>query len=575
MSFVTIGATQVDAKSPIDDTLMGEIKQDLDDLDSRVVVAGASPYVLELVGKLSYVNLQKRSFCGGIVGESFAPTKCRFMLKKSGLVGNLAFDIRQHTSPKTPITAVSHQYSGGTTSIVQSGSAVNTQSIARAGSQISTQSITFAKSANNVTSILPLGTQDVGETSTANLVQYNLTSAVDSDTLVGDSVVFASCTAGGNNGTFTIVEIGRGGGNNVVIVNASGVAQTGAVGNLQVAIISYNFTNPVDTTIFQAGYSALFASHTTGANNGTLLIYAVNRSGNNIWIKSATGVTQGGVAGTVDTFFWKFNLSSPASATDFIVGEGAKTASHTTSGNNAGALPIIALNSGGNNLWLYNTSGAVQAGVLGNINTNRWSYTMPTDPTSQVSVNDYVYASAHTTAANNAEFQVKAVTASTITVYNTGGVAQGGTVGTVVTTRKLIQFASDQSAVYTTASYVECRGLVDALMDLEWNYPPLQVVQVNRGGGANYNIVVQTQGLAANAAASQASPGGYVVTEMKSIFSAAPSIAPDLTGLSPNRNLSGVSTSMVGSTIAASTPLYLYLTSVPTGDPQDLTVIFR
>lgn len=563
MAFTSVPAGDVDAKSPVDDTLMGLIKTDLDDLDSRVTVSGAKPFQLELQGKLSYMTNHKRSICYGILNEAAQPSRCRFMLKKSGTSGTLAFDIRRHTAPQTPITGIDYQYSAATSSIAQQGTAINTQSIARATTQIATQSITFAKTAKNIQSIILLGNDADGNAT--NLVQYNLNATIDSDTLIGDSVVIAGATTGANNGTFVIVQKNRSGGNNIVVTNASGVAQTGVAGTVQETIMSYNYSNPIDAN-FSAGRSHLFSTHTTGANNGTLLVYAINQSGNNIWVKNAGGVVQAGAVGTADTNHWTFVYSSAVSTTDYVVGEAAKTASHSSGGNNAGALEIMAVNSGGNNLILYNTAGVVQGGVAGNANTNRWKYLVPTDPTSQITAGDTVNLTGHTTGANNGVFVAKELTSGTIVVYNTAGVAQGGAVGLSSTTRKLVKFSSDQSANYTTSSYIEMQGCVDQLYNYRWDYSPFRVLQVNRGGGANYNVVIDSP-----TGVNQSSPAGYVQVEMKSIFNTAPSLAASATSLEGNQNVVGTSTDFVTGVIPTQTPLMLYMTSMQAGDPQDLT----
>lgn len=563
MAFISLAPSEVDAKSPIDDALTTKIKDDLDDLDSRIIATGSSHIFFEVNGRLSFINTHLRSIAMGVVKAAFMPVKCHFMLKKSGTSGTLRFDIRKQTSPKTPITGVDHQYSANTNSIAQQGTGLATQSIARATPQIATQSITHAKAASNIQSIILLGTvEGLG----SNLVQYNLDATTDADTVIGDSVVFAGASNAANNGTFVIVDKNRGGGMNLVIANATGVAQTGAAGTSQLKIMSYNFINPVDAN-FGAGFSHLFAAHTSAANNGTFTVYARNQTGNNLWIKNPSGVTQAGVAGTADSNFWTFALLAPASTTDYIVGEFAKTSGHTSAGNNAGALSIRALNSGGNNLILHNAAGVVQAGVAGTINTNRWKYNLPTDPTSQITAGDTVNLSGHTTAANNGIFTAKEVTTTTIVVYNEAGVAQAGAAGTTVTTRKLVKFSSDQSAVYSTDSYIEMQGLVDRLYNYYYQFAPFRVLQVNRGGGANYNVVIDSP-----LGSSQASPAGYVQAEMRSIFTVAPSLANDLTSLEPNQNAAGSTTALVASTIAENTPLLLYITEYPGGDPRSLTV---
>ncbi|OQA04088.1 MAG: hypothetical protein BWY68_00519 [bacterium ADurb.Bin400] len=563
MAFIALTTAETDAKSPLDDALFLKIKDNFDDLNSRVIAAGAAPFVLELQGRLTYITDTKRSVCSAIVNKEFVPLLCRFILKKSGTSGTLAFDIRKHTMPKTAITGIDHQYTAATSSISIQGSALNTQSIARATAQISTQSISHAKAAKNVLSIILLGdVEGLGN----DMVQYNLDATIDSDTLVGDFVTFASCATAANNGSFPIADKNRGGGFNIVVKNPNGVAQVGTGGTSQEKIMAYTFLNPVDT-LFTPTYTVDFASHTDPLNDGDFTIYAINQAGNNIWIKNPVGVTQGGVAGTANTNLWKFNLSGAASTTDYIVGEAALTASHSSSVNN-GDLTIVGVNVGGNNLVLHNASGTVQGGVAGTINTNRFAYNLPTDPTSQVSVSDTVYFSGHTSSANDGTFTVKAVTSSTIVVYNTSGVVQGGSAGNVYTTRKLVKFAADQSANYTTDSYIEMQGLSDKTYNYYYSRAPFRVLQVNRGGGANYNVVIDhPTGL------NQESPAGYVQVEMKSIFTTTPSLTVDVTAQEPNQNIKAVSTDLSATTIPVQTPLMLYITEHMEGDPRDLTVI--
>jgi hypothetical protein len=272
-------------------------------------------------------------------------------------------------------------------------------------------------------------------------------------------------------------------------------------------------------------------------------------------------------------------LSSAASTTDYVVGEAINTDSFSTGGNNGGALPIIAVNSGGNNLYVYNTSGAVQAGVAGNVKTNRWIYALDSDPSANVSVGYGLYFTSHTTAANNGYFIAKEVArtgANNVVVYNESGVAQLGVLGTTVTTRKVVTFAADPSASYTAnTSYVELADCADNLYNYYWAYAPIPVVQVNRGGGANYNIVIEVIGNIV-AAGSQAAGAGYVQTEMKSIFTSPPIVlAADQSGLEPNQNINGTTTALLATAIAANTPLMLYLTSTPNNTAEDFSVNIR
>lgn len=564
MAFITLAPTEVDAKSPVDDLLMGKIKDDLDDLDARISSAGvATGFNFEVIGRLTFLNdyPHKRSLAAAMVTSEFTPTRCRYVLKKSGTSGSLAIDIRKHTSPQTPITAISHQYSSATSSIAQQGSSLNTQSIARATAQIATQSVTYAYAALNITSIIAVPAYS-GE----NSWLYNLSSALSANTAVGDTILIASATSGSNNGAFLITEINRGGGTNFVVTNALGAVQTGAAGTAQQKIMSYNFTNPVSSQ-FGVGEYAIFAGHTSGANDGPFTIVAINQSGNNIWVKTASGVTQGGVAGNANTSRWAFTFLA-AITSDYAVGDYAKMAGHT-SGLNDGNFYIYAINLGGNNLIVSNLVGVAQGGAAGTTNTNTWRYALGADPSAQISVGHYVYLSGHTSALNDGLFFVRAVntTGNNIVVHNVSGVAQGGAVGNTYSYRKVVSFASDQSAVYTTASYIEMFATPNDVFNHNTIYAPFRVIEVNHGGGANYNVVIE-----AATALSQASPAGYIQTEMKSIFNTAPTLGASVAGLQPNENIAGTSVDLIATAIPANTPIMLYVTNLMAGDPQDLTV---
>ncbi len=561
MVFQSLAAGDVDAKSPLDDTLMQQIKDNFDDLDSRVVAAGVAPLLLELVGRLTFMSTWKRSLCGALINKQFTPTIARYALKKSGTSGTLDWDLRVHAEPKSPITSIASQFSASTSSIGRAGSGLSTQSVARSTAQLSTQSITHAEAGININSIVNVG---------GNTWQYNLASALSANNFVGDQIVVASATTGGNNGTFVIQEIGRSGGNNFTVSNASGAVQLGAAGAVQPKIMSYNFTNPVSTQ-FASGEDATFASHTSANNDGTLSIFKVNQSGNNIWTKNSAGVVQAGVAGTADTNRWTYTFTGAASATDYVVGEYAHMTGHT-SGDNDGDFPITQVNLGGNNVIVWNSIGVAQGGAAGTTNTNRWVYTLPTDPStsSAVVAGDTIRAASHSTGGNNGTFTVKEVNRASglnIVVANTSGAVQGGAAGTISTTKKVVSFASDLSAVYTTSSYVEMQGCPDLTYNYNYTRAPYRVLAVNRGGGSNYNIVLDVP-----TGAEQPSPAGYVQTEMKSIFSVAQSIACDLSGNEPNQNLSGSTTNLNGVVIPANTPVMLYISSYMSGDPTDLSV---
>lgn len=552
-----IAASQTDFKSPIDDQLMDAIRLDLNDLDSRISSIGNYAYQFKLNGPIGSVRLPYRRIDGVLVAEARTFSTIKLFMENPGNSGSLEIDIRKYKTPNTAITALARQYSASINSIARAGSALNTQSITKATAQINTQSITQFKTSINISSIILLGN---------NLVRYNLASQPDSHWIVGDSVTTASATTGANNGAWTIVRVNDDGGNNIVVVNTAGVAQTGSAGTMRLNAWAYNFTNPVDS-MFVAGEKALFASHTSAVNDGSLTMYAVNSGGNNIIVKSATGATQGGVAGTADALRWKYNLSSAATS-DYAAGESALFASHTSSVND-GTLPVMAVNSGGNNLVVYNTAGALQGGVAGTINTYRWIYALSSSPTSSFSVAQTFVSLNATSAFNNGTFTVKEVSrggTDNLVAYNILGVAQGGAVGTLVHSRMLVSFASDQSSIYSTASRVGLTNLATSSNEAEYT-----VLEVNRGGGSNFNVVVDMP-----SGFEQASPCGRVNLESRSLFSARPVLtnATRYTN-STNRELQYTTTATFGAeaTVAANSILALEILSVPSGAfPSDVVV---
>jgi len=555
MVFVSLTEAETDAKSPVDDALWAKVRGNFEDLNDRVVVAGNAPYAFQVDGPLSRIRNFKRSLAGAVISKEFSPSICRFTLKKSGTSATLSFDIRKHTAPRTEIRSIVPIYIGSITSIARSGPALSTQSVNVAGNQIATQSITFAFGTIAVQSIIGLG---------GNRWQYNLASAINqSYTVAGDTISFASCSNAANNGVFPIVDIARAGGDNIVVTNASGVAQTGAAGTCQPPVMSYNFTNPV-VDDFAVAENVIFASHSNAANDGTFSIIARNNGGNNLWVKNSAGVAQGGAAGNTNCTRWIHSMSSPVSG-EFVVGERAVSSGHTSGGND-GTFTIVGVNiSGGNNIVLANTTGVAQGGVAGSIVTTRWAYNVGTDPQADTAANDSIVIYGASSAANNGTFTLKARSGSSMVVTNESGVAQGGAAGTIASALKAISFASDQSAVYTTNSFVELVGCPAAAFNYAPGKAPFRVVQVNRGGGSNYNVVVSVA-----TAEAQSSPAGHVAIEMKSVFNSPQGIAVSTSGyFIVNQMISGYTDGLVAEVIPENTPLMLYFTDVSRGDPRD------
>lgn len=551
-TFIDIDLTQVDKKSPVDDILMTSIAEDLYYVKNNTSSAGGV-FEFKVNGSLSTIStlLPFRRIDGAFVMSATTFSKYGVFLEIPGLSGTLEIDMRKYRAPDTPIIAIDYQYQQNINSITRAGTSTNTQSITAATPQVATQSIAFWKAAINISSIIYLGN---------NLWRYNLATAPDADWQAGDYILVASATSGGNNGTFQIVRTNDDGIPNIIISNSAGVAQTGSAGNILLQAMSYIITNPANAQ-FTIGEKARFASHTSGNNNGDFAIYQVNQGANNIIIKNQIGITQGGVAGTIDCLRWAYNFSSSAPA-DLVAGENGLFAAHTTSGNN-GVLPIKAINLSGNNVIVYNTAGALQGGVAGTVDSNRWVYALPTDPATSFVVGNTFRAANTTTLANSGLFTVVQVDRSAtnnLVIYNENGVTQAGAVGTLTHTRRLIKFSSDQSAIYSTASRIGMRGVPDGFYNMGFEFT---VLEVNRGGGANFNIVINN-----DSGSSQVSPAGEITIESRSIFSTRPTITTlkDLQ-ISSNGVLDAIE-----KVVAANRMLCLEILQLPSGSPENLTV---
>lgn len=561
-----ISASQTDAKSPVDDNLMDSIRQNLNYLDLTLTSGGTPVYVWNVVGKLNNLSgkIAKRIDMQFLhVQQNFS--RVRLAQEFSGISGLTEIDIRYHSTPKTPIIGIDHQFTANTTSISQLTPNLSTLSIVRSTTQVATQSITKAKTTLNIQSIISVGT---------NLWRYNLNTAPDADWIIGDSVLIAGCSNSVNNGTFTIVDVNQSGYPSVVVSNASGVVQNAVSGTVDLLCFSYNLINPA-SAMFVPGELAVFAAHTSANNNGNKTVYKINQAGNNIWVKNSIGVVQASTPGTIDTARWTYTYTAALSS-DFVVGEKVRFASHTSGGNN-GDFIILAVNSGGNNIIINNVSGVAQGATAGTANPLRWKYSFASDPSSQVSVGHTLVMAGHTNALNNGIFTVVKVndtTANNVVVYNALGVVQASTPGTVTHTKKLVKFSSDQSLIYSTSSYVELKDCPDINYNMANSILPFKVLEVNRGGGANFNIVIDVP-----AGSAQSAPAGFVAIEGRSIFTAAdgskPQLSTDVVSLSPNGILKSTYTgsSISSSPVPAQTYMGLYILQVQAGSPENLSVM--
>ena len=123
--------------------------------------------------------------------------------------------------------------------------------------------------------------------------------------------------------------------------------------------------------------------------------------------------------------------------------------------------------------------------------------------------------------------------------------------------RKLIKFGSDLSAEYSaTLSQVTLIDMASSVNNDRW-----KVVEINRGGGANYNLVVLGEAMVA-----QAHAQGQVDRDHRSIFTSFPTLQADEDF---NFEDTGV---FEGSSVEANSMLSLEVLELPDGLPSNLTV---
>lgn len=561
-----INANQTDAKSPIDQNLMDSIRLDLDYLESQIS-GGSVLFTFNLNGQLARLKNYSKAVDEAINFTEFSPSSVRAVLKRSGSGGKTVFDIRKVTSPKTPIIGIDHQFDDQTQQINQVTPNLSTQSITQATPQIDTQSIQFFKSEIDITSVVDLGD---------GLARYNLSAAIDDDYKAGASIRISDFVNSGNNGDFVIEYVNDSGYDSIVVQNAGATNEVVAAKG-QLLLFEYSFLNPIDGQ-FVAGEKAEFALHTNANNNGQLKIYKTNETNNNILVYNASGVEQAGVAGTVDVLRWSYNFLGTVPQPDFTVGESIDSSGHSSGGNN-GSFPIRVIELGGsNNIVVYNESGALQGGAAGTVNTNRWIYSYTVDPSSNVTAGDEVSFEGHGVSGNNGIFEIKQVnrvTTDNLVIFNEAGFPQPAAGGAARHTHKVVKFGADESASFkiedlpnNNASLVEISGaFYDDYNESEFK-KPFKVLEINRGGGANYNIVIKVDG-----ADSYDFPMGYIQTEQRSIFLARQEINPDLTAQTPNQAVAYQNTNFVNEPVEANTPTMLFIDDVHDGAPLDLSVI--
>jgi hypothetical protein len=194
--FVPIPSTDLDFKSPIDETLMLQLMENdqflFDNLGGGG--GGGGPIQWKLNGPLSNLrgsiaSLPEKGYRldGAMISTAQGWSRVRLGLSEVGTGGQVKIDIKRHVRVNHTITAIEHQMNLATQAIGRLGSPINTQAISLRTPTISTQAINRTKSQMNVQDIISLG---------SNRWRLNIEGGVllDSDWKVGEAILISGAT---------------------------------------------------------------------------------------------------------------------------------------------------------------------------------------------------------------------------------------------------------------------------------------------------------------------------------------------------------------------------------------------
>lgn len=540
MPFVVISPTQTDAKSPVDDLLMDTIREDLDYLLTAIAGSNAQPFDFRVDGNLMELAYSEHSaqtvrrdsnaplgglsiahrLDGTLIARTQTLTASKLYLERGARGGSLICDLRKYRQVNHGIQRIDPKFTdamSGTASRLLTG--VPTQSVTRATPVINTQSIALWKPSLNVQSIYRIYPGD-----RAAYRQINLDSAPDSDWKIGDRITLSGTTT--EDGTYQIVEVNRDGGFNVVIagelVGGPFSDQTTPAGTCDLLAWAYTYSNPVDSA-FTVGDRVAMAGHTSGGNNFTGVsvsnpsIYAINQGGNNIIVKNQNGVAQAGAAGTASCLRWIYAYTAATDTVNFQVGKFANFSGHT-SGNNNGTRLVLAIDVAGFNVTVFNASGVTQAGIAGSLNSCYFVLPTVADLSASVAVGDWLRFGSNTLLQI---FDVNVLSGLNLVIYG-GSTDYTANSNNLEATKIVLKLDADYSTIYSSASRIEVVdtiGFSSVSIDGIFN-----VTEVNFGGGANYNVVIETNGFTGLLTSSMPYPAGRIITESRSVYSVKPRI---------------------------------------------------
>lgn len=558
-----INANQTDAKSPIDQQLMDAIRLNQEFLDSQLGGASAGGVLnFRVNGFLTKIKAlldqgRGKRLDGGLVSAAVTFTKASLYLEKSGTSGALEVDVFRHKELQHPITSIEALLSEAITGYGVLGSGLATQSVTRQTADVATQQVNRAKTTLDIESVQAF-------TSGSMLVTIEGAALLDEDYQIGKQVVISGAN-GANNGAWIIEGVNIDGLPSILISNPSAVNENASTGTLDLNLFEYVFNAAVDPA-FVAGETAFFDNHDDGNNNGFKEIYKVNEGGNNILAYVTNGSTQASFNGLAQCLRLVYTFSAPVDTDAYVIGELADLSGHS-SGNNNGFLKIVGVNEGGSNIVIINDSngGDTQAGAGGTANSRRSTITFSLDPAGILEVSDKVIVSGRGNSDQNGTFEVKVLKKNglnNIVIYLGALNNSTGAGGTITSEKKQVNFAEDFSASYIAGtSKAQLEGIgsnTNQIFERE-------VVEINRGGFTNYNIVIlDLEDIAQVAAA------GRVSREIRTIFDQRPRI--DYAVNTPRNLQKDLNATFTAGGVEADTILTLEVLEVPEGLPSTMVL---
>lgn len=515
---------QTDAEAPIDETLEKDnIQANLEDLATQIDSisgGGGSSLQFKVNGNLTRLkSLIDSDVKNGLEMDGAFVTalrkfvRARLFIKKNGNTGQTKADVRRHVKVNHPIKSLMFKGQFLTQSIGIIGNPLATQSVSKRTPGSATQSINRTEANETISSIVNIG-NDVFKINTTGI-------DLVANWKPGAIVVISGANAL-NNGEFEIIERNYEGSPSVLVSIPGGIDETGIAATLNLNRFAYVFLAVADAIAYKIGENLIATGHTTGANNGTFVIDAVNEAANDLVIynNTAGATVQAGIAGDVNTERFVYTFLLATLATDYIVGQTNNCTGHSNALNN-GKFEIVELNETGNNLVVRNSVGVVQAGVAGTVNTNLWVYAVDSDPSLDVTVGDTLRFENHTSASNDLNavvVELSRAAADNIIVFNESGVVQAGVAGDIFTELMVVEFFQDESASYIVdgplgfISVADIIGMPDAINNGKFTVEAINIDFAN-------NIVFKNiSGI------EYVDPVGQIHTEIRSLFSTLPTI---------------------------------------------------